>query len=263
MELRLGACGIDRLDDRRMGAAEAVAENLDIGDVNAPRQIPQDLPDRRIQIAAVLQEVAGHARAGGRHDESREGRRGHREYMVSGAIERASQDRELRGVAVAAGAGNDDREWGSVLLHREPDAQLAIEPVDRGHGSCPGHRDINFGDRDRLGQRCHVLRRRAEYRRPKTRRVREAGRETAPRLYRRREVGRRFGCAACNGRGARHDGDRASGEKNSHRQDSDITHGGVAIGASLLRSAPGAAPGRQRAAHGIERSPVASEKRTR
>src|SRR5208283_371358 len=49
---------VERFDDGRVGAPEAVAENIDVGDLNLVRKTRNDPLHRCIEIAAILQKIA-------------------------------------------------------------------------------------------------------------------------------------------------------------------------------------------------------------
>ena len=67
---------VDRFDHTRIGAAQAVAQNVDVGDSHPARQVRDDSLHRRVEIASVLIEIAGdalhpgiiHGGTGGRFD---------------------------------------------------------------------------------------------------------------------------------------------------------------------------------------------------
>ena len=95
------------------------------------RQVRDDLAHRCVQVVPILLEIARDAGAGARHDEAREGGRGHGQDVIAGAVENGAQRRELRGVAVASGSRNDDRQRRRLVLRRKPHAQPAVEPEER------------------------------------------------------------------------------------------------------------------------------------
>ena len=63
------SAGVDRFDDGRICAAEAVAEDIDIGDLNLARQMRDDLLHRCVQVLTVLKQVAGNPGARCGNDE--------------------------------------------------------------------------------------------------------------------------------------------------------------------------------------------------
>src|ERR1700692_2086735 len=144
-----------------MGPPQTVATYVYIGNLHAMRQMRDDLPHRCVQIAAILQQVAGDAGARGRDDKPGKGRRGHRQDVISRAIEGPAQYRQLGGIAVAAGAGYDYRQRCGLFLRREPDAQSTVEPEYRRYRLRPWERDVDLLQRHCLGHRGDVLRWRA------------------------------------------------------------------------------------------------------
>ena len=102
--LSLPSAGIDGFHDGRIGAAQTVSENVDIGDPDLSRQMRDDLLHGCVQIVAVLHQVARDPGARCRDDEAREGRRRHGQHVIAGAIQCTAQDGQLRRISVAARA---------------------------------------------------------------------------------------------------------------------------------------------------------------
>src|SRR5882757_1789587 len=106
MDLELALARVDRFDDGRVRASQTETQQVDIGYSNLAWQMSNDLLHGRVQIMAILHQVAGDPRARRRHDESRKRRRGHRQDVVAGAVESRTQYGNCFVVAIAPGAGD-------------------------------------------------------------------------------------------------------------------------------------------------------------
>ena len=207
MNLELARLVVEGFHDGGIGAAQTVAEQVDLGDPDLSRQVRHDLLHGRVQVMTVLHQVAGHPRARCGDDEAGKRRGRHGQHVVAGAVERPAQGGNLGRIAVAAGARYDDGQRRRAVLRGKPHPQFAVEPKHIGHGPCPGKGDVDFGERNAVRHRRQILRRRTEYRGAQRRRIGKSGGGPGRRGRRDGLLGFRPLCESC---GQRRCGDRQS-----------------------------------------------------
>src|SRR4029077_213940 len=103
--------------------AERVTEDIDLGDADLGTQASDDFPGGRVDVATVLLEIPGNPGTGGGRNETRERGGGNGEHVIARTVQCRSQNRNVGGIAVRTGAGDDDSERRRTRLGREPDPQ--------------------------------------------------------------------------------------------------------------------------------------------